>query len=128
MTTMQNDKKNIVIAGAGFAGVTAALILNKSFNRSRILRENYNLFIINNHHSHLYTPALYEIASIPQGHRTLDYVKSSITIPLTDIFHGTHVEWIEQQVVLIDKNTKTMRFDNEKTLAFEYLILALGSE
>ncbi|KKW28258.1 MAG: FAD-dependent pyridine nucleotide-disulfide oxidoreductase [Parcubacteria group bacterium GW2011_GWB1_52_7] len=108
---METTKKKIVIAGAGFGGITAALFLNKAFSRNPKLRREYQIIIVNNHHSHLYTPAIYEIAAIPQGRHALDYVKSSITIPLADIFHRT-----------------LLRFDNDETLGYEYLVLALGAE
>jgi len=125
---MENAKKNIVIAGAGFGGVTAALILDKAFYRNQELRDAYQLIIINNHHSHLYTAALYEIAAIPQGHHKLDYIKSSITIPLAAIFHETHVDWREREITSIDRDKKLLTFDNTEELHYEYLILALGSE
>jgi len=125
---METAKKKIVIAGAGFGGITAALFLNKAFSRNPKLRQEYQIIIVNNHHSHLYTPAIYEIAAIPQGRHTLDYVKSSITIPLADIFHGTLVEWRERRIVAIDRANKELRFDNDETLGYEYLVLALGAE
>jgi len=123
---METTKKKIVIAGAGFGGITAALFLNKAFSRNPKLRREYQIIIVNNHHSHLYTPAIYEIAAIPQGRHALDYVKSSITIPLADIFHRTLVEWRERQIVAIDRIKKELRFDNDETLGYEYLVLALG--
>ncbi|MBI2097003.1 MAG: NAD(P)/FAD-dependent oxidoreductase [Candidatus Sungbacteria bacterium] len=125
---MQHTKKNIVIAGAGFGGITAALLLDKAFKRNRRLRDRYQIVIVNKHRSHLYTPALYEIASIPQGTRALDYVKSSITIPLASIFDKTLVEWQEQQIVSIDRQRKEIRCDNGEEISYEYLLLALGSE
>ncbi|KKW30668.1 MAG: Pyridine nucleotide-disulfide oxidoreductase [Parcubacteria group bacterium GW2011_GWC2_52_8c] len=125
---METTKKKIVIAGAGFGGITAALFLNKAFSRNPKLRREYQIIIVNNHHSHLYTPAIYEIAAIPQGRHALDYVKSSITIPLADIFHRTLVEWRERQIVAIDRIKKELRFDNDETLGYEYLVLALGAE
>ena len=125
---LDTTKKNIMIAGAGFGGITAALLLDKAFRRQQALFDQYNLVLVNNHHSHLYTPALYEIAAIPQGHHALDYVKSSIAIPLAEIFNRTHVQWLENQIIAIDRAAKVLRFDNDKSIPYEYLILALGAE
>lgn len=121
-------KKRIVIIGGGFAGIAAALRLNRELRRSRDLRENWAVTLINNHHSHLYTPALYEIAAIPLGEHTLKFVKSSITIPLADIFEGTDIEWRERNLIRIDAAGKTLEFENTEKLTFDYLIAALGSE
>ncbi|MBI2054503.1 MAG: FAD-dependent oxidoreductase [Candidatus Sungbacteria bacterium] len=125
---MKAERKNIIIAGGGFGGITAALHLNRAFKRSLDLRNTYSIVLVNNSHSHLYTPALYEIAAIPRGGHGLQYVKSSITIPLTDIFHNTHVKWKENAIVNIDRQTRTLTLENGKALNYEYLILALGSE
>lgn len=125
---MKTGKKNIVIAGGGFGGISASLLLHKAFRKSKTLRNQYRIVLINNHHSHLYTPALYEIAAIPQGDRTLQYVKSSIAIPLADIFHGKNVKWIERTITKIDREKKELLFDNTETISFEYLVLALGAE
>lgn len=122
-------KTNIVIAGGGFGGISAALCLDKAMRRlPASVRAQYRVVLVNNHHSHLYTPALYEIAAIAQGEHALQYVKSSITIPLAEIFHGTSIEWLERTIVRVDRAEQTLVFDNDEKLPYEYLALALGAE
>lgn len=121
-------KKNIVIAGGGFGGISSALHLNRAFKRNPNLSNKYQIILVNNHHSHLYTPALYEIAAIPQGEHALKYVKSSITIPLADIFYKTSVEWRERTITRVNREAKTLAFDNDELLPYDYLTLALGAE
>ncbi|MBI3627487.1 MAG: NAD(P)/FAD-dependent oxidoreductase [Candidatus Sungbacteria bacterium] len=125
---MPETKKNIVIAGGGFGGILAAVYLDKGLKKNPAIAKNYQLILINNHHLHLYTPALYEIASIPQGKHNLEYVKSSITIPLIEIFEHRNVEWREETIISIDRTKKELAFQSGKALPYEYLILALGSE
>lgn len=122
------DKKTILIAGGGFGGVTAALLLNKKFRKNPELKKAYRILLVNNHHSHLYTPALYEIASIPRGRHTLQYVKSAVAIPLADIFHGAAVEWEEKTIAAFDRDKKEAVFDTGERRSYEYLVLALGAK
>ena len=55
------ERKNIVVVGAGFGGATAARILARGTKG----KNKYQIILVDRHHHQLYTPALYEIASIP---------------------------------------------------------------
>ena len=121
-------KQRIVILGGGFGGITAAVLLDNYIKKMPELGRKIEVVLVNNHHSHLYTPALYEIAALPQGEHALQYVKSSISIPLVDIFNGRNIEWLERTVIRIDVTNRLIEFENTQTLGFDYLILALGAE
>lgn len=125
---MERTKKHIVIAGGGFAGVSTALYLDRHFKRNPGLEADFDILLVNNHHSHLYTPALYEIAAVPQGERTLQYVKASVAIPLADIFYGTAVDWIEDEITGFNREKKEIAISAGKKLPYEYLVLSLGGE
>lgn len=125
---MERTKKHIVIAGGGFAGISTALYLDRHFKRNPEIEADFDIVLINNHHSHLYTPALYEIAAVPQGEHTLKYVKASVAIPLADIFFDTMVDWIEDEITGFDRDKKTVLLSTGKNISYEYLVLALGGE
>lgn len=125
---MERTKKHIVIAGGGFAGISTAIYLDRHFRRNPGIQEDFDILLINNHHSHLYTPALYEIAAVPQGEHTLKYVKASVAIPLADIFFETGVEWIEDEISSFNREKKEVLLSMGKRIPYEYLVLALGGE
>ena len=109
-------QKHIVIVGAGFAGVRAALDL---------LRENIphaKITLINSRYHFEYTPALYRVVT---GNSPLE-----VCVPLSEIF-SDHDKRIE---VVIDTITDHMG-DQKKVVGasgseyhYDFLVLALGSE
>ena len=118
------EKKKIVIAGAGFGGITAALKLAKKIGR---LNE-YEIILIDHHHHQLYTPALYEIAAIPRETAPGASLKSSILIPIADIIVGRPIQFICDEIVGIDVAKKKISLLKTGEITFEFLVLALGSE
>ena len=119
---MTTGKKHIIIVGAGFGGITAMRHLAKK------LPSDFSLILIDRHHYQLYTPALYEIASIPQEIIEDSTLRSSILLPIKDAIIGTSVTHIVDEFIGLDSVLKTIQLRNKGALAYEYLILALGSE
>lgn len=119
------EPKHIVIAGAGFGGITAALTLAK---QQKKLGDSHRITLINRNNNQLYTPALYEIASAPRESTPNKSLKSSILIPLADIIRGTSIEFIVDEVIAIDHTKKTLTLKQRGLLPYEFLVLALGSE
>ena len=60
---LANNKKNIVILGGGFGGVACAIRLNKLMKQRPALLRDFNIVLVDKKNYHLYTPALYEVAS-----------------------------------------------------------------
>ena len=61
-------QKNIVVVGAGFGGLTAAL---KLASDQTVISRGYEILLVDRHRHHLYTPALYELAAIPVSYTHL---------------------------------------------------------
>ena len=121
-------RKRIVILGAGFGGITAALRLAR-LRRRGALPNYYAITLVNNTSYHLYTPALYEIASIPHTETLLPAVKRSICIPLTDIIERfPEIELRGGTVNEIDPARRALTLASGETIDFEYAVIALGSE
>ena len=108
--------------GAGFGGITAMRRLAKK------LPPDFSLILIDRHHHQLYTPALYEIASIPKEMTEDTMLKSSILIPVEDIIRGKPVTFICDDFISLDSGSKTIQLRKTGTLPYAYLVLALGSE
>ena len=119
---MATEKKNIVIVGAGFGGIMAMKQLAKK------LPAGFSLILIDRRHHQLYTPALYEIASMPKEMTEDTMLKSSILIPIEDIIREKPVTFICDDFISLDSSTKTIQLRKTGTLPYEYLVLALGSE
>ena len=113
-------KTSIVIAGGGFAGLSAAMYLDKTLARraeaevTMISRENFVLF----------TPMLHEVAS---G----DLYPGDIVNPVRRILR--HVKFVEAEVQAIDLSARRVRCLGgitrlELEFEFDHLLLTLGSE
>lgn len=119
---MHETPKNIVIAGAGFAGITVALKLEKELRHTQAWR----IILADQNAYHLYTPPLYEIASVPKESADAIHLKSAITIPLEHIVSGTHITFLQGEMMGIDRTRRIIRID-EQEYAYEFLVIALGS-
>ncbi|MDO8600640.1 MAG: NAD(P)/FAD-dependent oxidoreductase [bacterium] len=125
MEAIDAKKKNIVIVGAGFGGITVALKLARNMGG---LLSDYQIILIDRHHHQLYTPALYEIASIPNENITDVALKTSILIPIADIVAGKPITALTDEIVGLAADTKKVLLKKSGALPYEFLIIALGSE
>lgn len=124
---MEPMKKKICILGAGFAGVTCALSLTRQLRRHNLL-DRYEIILIDRNPYHLYTPALYEIASIPREAAPASALKTVVGIPLEKVINKKPITLIQDTVIRIDPSTKKLFLEGEKSVAYEHLVIALGSQ
>jgi len=116
--------KKIVILGAGFGGIRAALDLEKK------LKGKAEITLIDKNNFHLFTPALYEVATA-HGVKKDKYntvLKGSISIPLNRIFEGKKVNVVQAQVEEIDLDKKIIKTTGDNGYEYDYLMVALGAE
>ena len=114
--------KRLVILGAGYAGVMAALGLEKKFWQN----QDVSITLIDQHDYQLYTGDLHEVATAEEELATQQQLKRSLTLPLEEIFENKKVELVQANVASIDRTQKSVVAGN-KTFAYDYLIVALGS-
>lgn len=117
------EKKTIVVAGAGFGGITALLKLEKLLRR----HPEWRLILIDRHAYHLYTPMLYEIASVPREEAPASALKSAIVIPLEDIVAGKNIIFIQGEIAAIRTDQQTLALADGTRAEYAFLVLALGS-
>jgi NADH dehydrogenase len=113
-------KTKIVIAGGGFAGLSAAMYLDKTLAR----REEVEVTLINRENFILFTPMLHEVAA---G----DLYPGDIVNPLRRILR--RVKFVEAEVQAIDLSARHVHCLGgvarlEIELEFDHLLLTLGSE
>lgn len=108
--------ERILVLGAGYAGIEAALTLHKKKRKN----DNIEISIIDKNPYHTLLTELHEVA----GNR-ID--EDGVIVPLKDIFKYTDVNIIRDEIKNID-------FENNKLISdgseyqYDYLIFAVGSE
>lgn len=128
MAILESGRKNIAVLGAGFAGITAILMLRKLLRRRGLLGR-YNMILADKNAHHLYTPALYEIAAIPKGEAEAVCLKSAHCVQIEDILKPfPEIRFIGEEIEKLDPRTHIIRFKSGDRLSFEYAVVALGSE
>ena len=120
MNSKSMKKTRIVIAGGGFAGLSAAMYLDKTLAR----REGVEVTLINRENFILFTPMLHEVAA---G----DLYPGDIVNPLRRILR--RVKFVEAEVQAIDLSARRVHCLGgvarlEIELEFDHLLLTLGSE
>ncbi len=101
----------IVIAGAGFGGVRAALQLCRG--------NGYELTVISPDDSFAYYPQLY--------HSATGGARSESALPLSELFAGCAISVVQAKVANVDPAAQTITTDNGQSYTYDKLILALGS-
>ncbi len=115
--------QNIVILGAGFAGLRCALKLEKLLKKFPSLRR---VILVDKSSYHTYTAQFYEAASA--YHVQNELLESSLGLPIGRIIGKRAINFIQQEVTDIDiANRAVMVYGGDK-ISFEYLVFALGSE
>ncbi|TLD42673.1 MAG: NADH dehydrogenase [Candidatus Jettenia ecosi] len=106
-------KKNIVVMGAGYGGITAVLRLARLFRQ----RPEYQIHLIDRNPYHTLKTQLHEAA----------VRKTEISIPIDRIIQGQNIVFYLGEVTRIDSNERIVHMESG-SLPFNYLIIALGSQ
>ena len=107
--------QKVVIVGAGYAGVEAALTLYKKKKKN----DSIDIFLIDKNPYHTLLTELHEVA----GNR-ID--EDGIIVPLRDIFRYTDVHVIQDEIKGFDLDNKIVKSESSE-YPYDYLILAAGS-
>lgn len=111
---IHKDEKRVVIVGAGFAGIRAALDLE-----ARKLPNTKITLIANKHHFEYY-PRIYRVVT---GESPLE-----VCIRLDEIFAGTEVDVIVDSVASVDTANHKVVGSSGSNYSYTDLVMALGSE
>lgn len=123
-------KKNILILGAGFAGLRTALLLSKQIRRF----PEYKIILVDERLDHVYTPDLYEIATTYNKKVTqecLMALKESVATPFSKILEqvgeNEKFQFIRDRVEAIAPEKKAVSLKKGGTVFFDILAITLGS-
>jgi NADH dehydrogenase len=109
-----SDTKRVVILGGGFGGIRTALDLSK-----RDLAGVKVTLISDRPHFEHY-PTLYKVVT--------GRTAKQECVPLSQIFEGLNVEVVQDYIEGIDLKKNSLKGKSGEAYAFDYLVLALGSE
>lgn len=103
-------KHRVVIVGGGFGGIKMALDLADD--------RRFHVTLIADHTNFRYYPSLYRTAT---GRKRI-----ASSIPLDELFAGKRVHLINDRVVGLDRNTRTVKTKVNHHVGYEALVLAIG--
>ena len=104
-------KKHAVVIGAGFGGLACAKKLRKS--------DSYSVTLIDRNPYQLFSPLLYQVA-------TASLPEDDIAFPVRTAYQD--VQFMRAEVTNVDAIKKELTLSNGKTISYDDLILAVGSE
>lgn len=122
--------RNVIILGAGFAGVGTALELSRHLPA----QGDISVTLIDKNACHTFTPGLYEVATaydpnmrtnMAQEKKVLEEV---LCIPLDEIFYHKRIKILRSGVRTVDIGSRTIELANGTVLPFDVCVFALGLE
>ena len=114
--------KRVVILGAGFGGLHAALILSKK------LGGKHEVILIDKNSHHTFTPLLYEVATTSKEIANYTQLHGVTTYEIKDILGDLPVNFVQSGVKVVDVSGGDIHLDSGERVKYDYLIIALGSE
>lgn len=119
--------RKILILGAGFGGLRVALKLGRMIERSG-LKNRYHIFLVDRNDHHTYTPLLYEVATTSKDTANISKLHEIATYKIDPIIKGLPVTFIKAWVQKLDVVDAHIHLKDGRKLAYDYLVIALGSE
>ncbi len=121
------EKKRIVILGAGFGGLHAAFLISKKLKKLGLLGK-YEVIIVDRNEHQTYTPLLYEAATTSKMTADSTELHSVVAYSIAKLIRRLPIRFIQSEVKDIDIPQGEVKLANQRKLASDYLVLALGSE
>jgi len=106
-----SDKKRIIIAGCGFAGLTLA---------KKLKNKGFQVVILDKHNYHQFPPLFYQVASA-------GLEESSILFPLRKIFQNYKDYHIRKVEVISVDTEKNVLLTSAGDIEYDYLVIAHGA-
>jgi NADH dehydrogenase len=105
-----SQKPRVVILGAGFGGLTAA----------RAMADTAHVTVVDRHNFQTFLPLLYQVS-------TAGLAADHVAHPIRGALRKSGVQFRMGSPISVDHKNKTIKLDSSEVLAFDQLIVALGS-
>jgi NADH dehydrogenase len=105
-----SQKPRVVILGAGFGGLTAAKAMADTAHVTVVDRHNFQTFL----------PLLYQVS-------TAGLAADHVAHPIRGALRKSGVQFRVGSPISVDHKNRTIKLDSSEVLAFDQLIVALGS-
>ncbi len=115
-------KKSIVILGAGFAGIRAAIDIARGLARRGLLAR-YAVTIVDRNDRHVFIPLLYKVAARPEPEH-----EDACTYDIAILMREFPITFVRGEVTTADPSTGSVTLHDGQMLHADYLVFALGSE
>jgi NADH dehydrogenase len=103
-------KPRVVILGAGFGGLTAA----------RAMADTAHVTVVDRHNFQTFLPLLYQVS-------TAGLAADHVAHPIRGALRKSGVQFRMGSPISVDHKNKTIKLDSSEVLAFDQLVVALGS-
>ncbi|MBO8126587.1 MAG: NAD(P)/FAD-dependent oxidoreductase [Firmicutes bacterium] len=110
-------KKEIVVLGAGYAGIRATQDLAKLFRRE----PDYQVTLINKHNYHQFITEIHKPAA---GTASVEHAR----IPIFDLIDESRVNFIKATVTKIVPEENRLIFEDGQEKTYDYLLIGLGAD
>jgi NADH dehydrogenase len=104
-------RRHAVIVGAGFGGLACARRLRRS--------STHTVTLVDRNPYQLFSPLLYQVA-------TASLPEDDIAFPVRTAYR--EVDFVRAEVTNVDTTTKTLTLSNGRTMTYDDLVLAVGSQ
>ncbi len=122
-----NTPATIVVLGAGFGGITTAILLERKLRRRGRL-PSCQIILIDRNSYHTYTPALYEIAALPKERAAAVPLHDTHCIDIERIIRSRTVTFLQDTIEGVAPESRTVTLAERGAIPFDYLVVALGAE
>ncbi len=118
--------KKVLILGGGFAGLRALASIHK---HSRDLPDHLrpSITLVDKNESHIYQPALYEVATYLPVTADSQRAKYATCIPMRKIAQHYDANFIPKTITSLNPREKAVTFKDNSRLTYDYAVLALGA-
>ncbi|MBI3232230.1 MAG: NAD(P)/FAD-dependent oxidoreductase [Candidatus Doudnabacteria bacterium] len=115
--------KKIVILGAGFGGLKAALGFEKKFRNN----QEIEIVLIDKYNYHQFNPNLYEVATADEEFTSIKDLRLNTAMPIKVVLRGKRIKFVQGEVIGVDLQNRKVSLSSRQ-VQYNYLILATGSE
>jgi NADH dehydrogenase len=119
------EKQLVVVLGAGFGGLRAALQLDRGL-RTHKLNAEYEVVLVDQNQYHTYTPLLTETATAIDESPAEQ--RADAAVELTVALRGTGIRFLCDRVTDIDPVKRAVALGSGQQFSYAVLLMALGGE